>query len=627
MELKKRLIKHGIAAVTIVILGIIIEMCVFNRSAFAHKNYKITYYEKDENTDGFADRKLEDDRAAILVTDAKYIKKMHIEFDAKDDFRYKIKMVVKNRFNRKNDKTVEDKYYSDLTEANLNINACTEKIKIIYPSNVSVRSITIENEKNINSIRLFFIFFSLGLMYTFFTCRRLVTQRIEYAFLMIALCMGSIMVVSLPESFRSWDEQIHFNRAYMYSYGETVSYTEAAWRLKTLDVPEIDTVEDRKAVRGMLDEEEESGKIVKEVEKDNSFITYAGRAYFLQTLALWLVRATNMDFTTGLMIARYLNLIQYIFWMFLAVKYAKHGKRILTIIGLLPTSLFIAASFSYDAYVTGLVTFGFVMIVNEFTDAEEKINWKRILAGVCTVTIGSFAKAVYIPLLLFLCFLPKEKFLDKKQKWMFRISIVIVFLVMMSTFVLPAVTNAASGVESGGDKRGGDTSVTRQLNSVMSHPVEYTELLIGTVIKTAPEYFLGKNSRTFFAYLGGDKGVLFYLSLIITLFVAFTEGSMEHHLPIKRGLKIALACVVFCVICLIWTALYLDFTPVGLNKINGVQPRYYIPLMFPVVLLIENARIKCERISEFRYNQLVLMSCFIVLAGMIYQYILVPCCL
>lgn len=627
MEFKKRLLKHSIAVAVIAVLGIIIELFVFNNSAFMHKNYKVTYYKKDGNNNGFADRKLGDNRAAVVVMDSAYIKKMKIEFDSNADFNYKVKMVVRNRFNKKNDKTVEDKYYNCLAAANLNIGSSVEKIKVIYPSNVTVRSITIENNVKFNFIRLFFVFFSLGLIYTIIVCRRLVTGRIEYVFLMMALCMGGIMVAALPESFRSWDEQIHFNRAYMYSYGETVKYSEAAWRLKNLDVPEVNNVEDRIAVRELLDEEEKEGNIVKEAVKDNNFITYAGRAYLPQTFALWLARMTNMDFTSGLMLARYLNLAQYIFWMFLAIKSAKHGKRILTIIGLLPTSLFIAASFSYDAYVTGLVTFGFVMIINEFTDADEKVNWKRILAGVCGVTIGSFAKAVYIPLLLFLCFLPDKKFIDKKQKWMFRSSVIIIFLVMMSTFVLPAITNAASGTESGGDKRGGDTSVTRQLNSVISHPVEYTELLMDSVITTAPEYFLGRNSRTFFAYLGGDKAVLYYLSLIVTLFVAFTEGAMEHHLPIARHLKIALACVVFCVIALIWTALYLDFTAVGLNKINGVQPRYYIPLMFPVVLLIENARIKSERISEFRYNQLVLMSCFIVLAGMIYEYILVPCCL
>ena len=100
---------------------------------------------------------------------------------------------------------------------------------------------------------------------------------------------------------------------------------------------------------------------------------------------------------------------------------------------------------------------------------------------------------------------------------------------------------------------------------------------------------------------------------------------MERHLPLARKTKLALACIVMCVIGLVWTALYLDFTPVGLNVINGVQPRYYIPLMFPVILLIENGRVRCHRVSNFRYNQIVLYAGIIVLAGMIYEFLLVPC--
>lgn len=621
MNWKKRLLKHSIAAVIILIISVGAEMLIFNSHALKN-SYNITYREKNWMSSGFAVRKYGDKNAAVLVFDEKYVNKLNISFDADRSFKYKIVLNTVNKFDHESEKELKDRYYPEIGETFLNIEKRSTKIKIIYPRDVTIESINISNEVKFNIIRMLFIAFSLGLLYSFFTCRRLVGDRIEYGFLMSAVLLGSIMVLALPEDFRSWDEQIHFNRAYMYSYGDDVEYTEAAWRLKTLDVPYTDTAEDRVAVQKLLNDEDD---IVKEVEKDSSFITYGGRAYIPQAFALWLARTCNWKFTTGIMLARYLNLMVYVLLMFLAIKFAKHGKRILTLIGLMPTSVFLAASFSYDAHVTAFVTFGFVMIVNEFADLSEKINWKRIFAGVVAIVVGCFAKAVYIPLILLLCFIPKEKFYDAKQKWMFRISVVIVFLVMMSTFVLPALTNASSGVDAGGDARGGDTSVTRQLESIIEHPAEYVELFVSTVVKTAPAYFLGYQSRTFFAYLGGNKGTLFYLSLIVTVFVAFTEGTMERHLPLARKTKLALACIVMCVIGLVWTALYLDFTPVGLNVINGVQPRYYIPLMFPVILLIENGRVRCHRVSNFRYNQIVLYAGVIVLAGMIYEFLLVPC--
>lgn len=622
----KRLCKHGIAAVVIVMMAFLAELLLFNGHALRNHNYTDTYYQKYGKTEGFAVRKYGEQRAAVLVFDKKYIDKLSVRFATDGNVEYKIEISAINKFDTEYTDTLKDKFYGDLGESYINIDKNAEKIKIIYPADVKLTSIKISNELNYNLIRILFLIITGGLLYSFFTCRRLVGEKIEYAFLIAALLLGSIMVLALPENFQSWDEQIHFNRAYMYSFSDTVKYTEAAWRLKTLDIPKTDTIEERVALQKLLNYEDEYGEIVNEVDKDSNFITYGGRAYMMQALALWLARVCGWQFTTGLIMARYFNLITYVMFMFLAIKFAKHGKRILTIIGLLPTSLFLASSFSYDAYVTAFLTFGFVMIVNEFVHLEEKINWKRILAGVVGIVMGSFAKAVYVPLLLFLCFLPKEKFVDKKQKWLFKLSVVIVFLMMMSTFVLPALTNAKSGVDAGGDARGGDTSVTRQLESILEHPVEYTELFVSTVVKTAPDYFLGYGSRTFLAYLGGDQGTLFYISILITVFVAFTEGTMENHLPLSRKSKLALSGIILCVIGLIWTALYLDFTPVGLDQINGVQPRYYIPLMFPLILLIENGRVRCHRISQFRYNQVVLYSSVIVLAGMIYEYILTACC-
>lgn len=626
MNWKKRILKHSIAAVVIVVLALLTELLIFNSHALNNKGYTDTYKEKSKGTEGFAVRKYGEEKAAVLAFDKKYINKISIAFDTEEDVSYKIELTAINKFDKEYTDTIRDKAYGELEKSYINVGKCCSKIKIIYPEDAKLYSISVSNELKYNPYRILFLIFTLGLFYSFFTCRRLVANKIEYAFLMSALLLGSVMVMALPENFKSWDEQIHFNRAYMYSFDDTVEYTEAAWRLKTLDVPEADTIEEREEVCEMLNDEDEYGEIVKELEKDSNFITYGGRAYILQAFALWLAREYGWKFTTGIVLARYFNLITYVIMMFFAIKCARHGKRILTIIGLLPTSLFLASSFSYDAYVTAFLTFGFVMVVNEFVCIEEKINWKRILAGVLGIVVGSFAKAVYIPLILFLCFLPKEKFISKKQKWMFKISIIIVFVVMMSTFVLPAITNVRSGVDAGGDARGGDTSVTRQLESVMEHPVEYAELFISSVVKTAPEYFLGHSSRTFMAYLGRDSGTLFYLSLLITVFVAFTEGTMGNYLPLSRKSKFALAGVIFCIIGLIWTALYLDFTPVGLNMINGVQARYYIPLMFPAILIIENGRVRCHRVSEFRYNQIVLYGSVIVLSGMIYNYILVKCC-
>ena len=262
------------------------------------------------------------------------------------------------------------------------------------------------------------------------------------------------------------------------------------------------------------------------------------------------------------------------------------------------------------------------MIFNELVDRKSELNWKCITVGVFTMILGSFSKAVYIPLLLLLCFVPKEKFKNRRQRKFFVLTVILIFLIMMSSFVLPALGNVVGNIDTGGDSRGGNTSVTRQIMYILGAPVGYAKLLLETMGNSIGEYFLGYRSRTFFGYMGGNGENLYLLSVVLTIFVTITG---ENKIRLNRRMKIITGIILTGVAALIWTALYLDFTPVGADVINGVQPRYYIPLMFPVMLLFSSGKIKCE-MNELRYNRIVLLTNLVILSGCIYSLILLPFC-
>ena len=362
--------------------------------------------------------------------------------------------------------------------------------------------------------------------------------------------------------------------------------------------------------------QEKNYEIITVKEKSSDFVDYSKRAYLPQAFGLKLGRTVGLPFLQTIWLGKFFNLLVYSLIFSLSIKYAKFGKRALLCVGLLPTSLFLAASYSYDAFVTAFLMLGLVMILNELADREAELNWKCITVGVFAMILGSFSKAVYIPLLLLLCFIPKEKFRNGKQRKFF------VLTVMMSSFVLPALGNVVGNIDTAGDSRGGNTSVTRQIMYILGAPFAYIKLLLETMANSVGEYFLGYKSRTFFGYMGGNRENLYLLSVVLTVFVTVTG---ENKIRLNRKMKIMMGVILTGVAALIWTALYLDFTPVGAEMINGVQPRYYIPLMFPVMLLFSSDRIKCE-INELRYNRIVLLTNLVILSGCIYSLILLPFC-
>ena len=70
------------------------------------------------------------------------------------------------------------------------------------------------------------------------------------------------------------------------------------------------------------------------------------------------------------------------------------------------------------------------------------------------------------------------------------------------------------------------------------------------------------------------------------MIVAFTDKNAEDSWKEYNKVKIAMIVLVIIIIILIATALYISFTPVAFETINGCQPRYLIPLMFGFFALI-----------------------------------------
>ena len=81
-----------------------------------------------------------------------------------------------------------------------------------------------------------------------------------------------------------------------------------------------------------------------------------------------------------------MNLLTYLFIFGYAIKISCVGKKILTVIGLLPSSIFLATQFSYDPAVISGLTLSIVMLINWFMD---KKSIKEFLLS-CNTLLKSF---------------------------------------------------------------------------------------------------------------------------------------------------------------------------------------------------------------------------------------------
>jgi uncharacterized membrane protein len=203
--------------------------------------------------------------------------------------------------------------------------------------------------------------------------------------------------------------------------------------------------------------------------------------------------------------------------------------------------------------------------------------------------------------------------------YLFRVGIIAIFVTIMATFVLPTVMNPAST----GDLRGGDTSVSGQLHFILGDPLFYSRLLFKSIWDSLGSYLLGNSTLVNFAYLGISNNNAAYAAICVILFTIFTDSVRDDKYSFKPAAKIFIVTIIFSIICLVWTALYLSFTPVGANQIFGVQSRYYLPLLVPILYMIRSTRIE-TKISPLVLNRIVFAGCSLIALFTIYDFILKP---
>ena len=122
--------------------------------------------------------------------------------------------------------------------------------------------------------------------------------------------------------------------------------------------------------------------------------------------------------------------------MYWAIKIIPVGKRILTFISLMPTSMFLAVTYTYDTIVYSFIMLAIAILMKEWLKEEGYVSGKNIILANIFMIIGCLPKAVYAPVALLGMFIPSEKYKSKTKRNILKIITIITFLVLMSSFVI-----------------------------------------------------------------------------------------------------------------------------------------------------------------------------------------------
>jgi len=290
----------------------------------------------------------------------------------------------------------------------------------------------------------------------------------------------------------------------------------------------------------------------------------AGRVLRLPPIAcLWLARAANLCLWLALVAV--------------AIRTLPAGRWALTLVGLLPMSLAEAASTSADAVTNGVAWLFFASVVAGTVAGERARRRGDLAALTALAAVLAQCKQLYVLLVPLVALLPRARFASAGR---YRAALAAPFAGAAASLGLLTGVLALHGAPPQAFAFAGAAPV-EQLAHVAAAPLRFLRVLAASLA--------GFDWRSVVGSLGWNDAPLPAIAgaggLALLFLVALLDGGAETA-PTLRQRAIA-AATAAAVVVAVATALYLVFTEVGAPLVNGLQGRYFLPALPPLLYALQ----------------------------------------
>ncbi|MDO4483123.1 MAG: DUF2142 domain-containing protein [Clostridia bacterium] len=301
--------------------------------------------------------------------------------------------------------------------------------------------------------------------------------------------------------------------------------------------------------------------------------------YLPQVLATLLAFALHLNRMWIYLLGDLLNLALYITLTAMAIRIIPRGKTPLMLAAVTPMAMQQASSLSGDGFVIGM-SFLLIALAVRAMERQGKAGRGELAAIMAVSVLMAPAKAVYFLLLLLLVLIPKERFGSNGRKWLFIAATAALAAAVTVAVQLSWLTKQVSDSAAG-------TTPYYSMGWVLSHPVQTVMLVINTLVPRGAFWYIdsavgrelsGLSLQIFPGYV--------YFMLFLVLLSAVTSKGETPLKPVRRWSFLTIAALV--VLATMGTML-IAWTPMGAAAIDGVQGRYFIPLLPLVFIAMENS--------------------------------------
>lgn len=416
---------------------------------------------------------------------------------------------------------------------------------------------------------------------------------IEKIFLLLAVVFGFLYVFILPP-FQSVDENMHFFRAYQISQGKFLAHNlngkigdiipsslSAFYDDYFPFIKNIDKKLDFQIINSTFARKIEPTK-TQYMEFKNTAL-YSPICYLSQASAINLGKVLSDRLAVAYYLGRLGNLLLYCLLVYLALRTVPFFKLPLFCLALMPMSLSLAGAYTCDVAVLGFNFLWIALLLKCLTNEKPlKFFDKRLLALTITAILIALSKS-YILLLPLIFLLPISKFNSKKS---YVMSILTVLMTAFGALIFWSFCIKGLTLNMNNSVANSDL----QIAFIKSHPIQYIGVLIKTFFVKTPRLFI-----TMIGVLGWQDSRLDFMTYIIYPFLIYFGIKADgFNFKLQNWQKAIIAVTILTGVIITYTSLYIMWTPVGNSVVLGLNGKYFIPLMMPLLLLFKTSKAKYD---------------------------------
>lgn len=324
-----------------------------------------------------------------------------------------------------------------------------------------------------------------------------------------------------------------------------------------------------------------------------SMATYAPICHMPQAFGMILARIFGGGVTVQCYMARLVNLLFSTFLFYEAIRFIPFKKIVVFFLGLLPLTISECASMSSDALtISGCIFYISYILYLVYDKSKEKINKKDIIILIISSIVVSLCKIVYMPLCLLLFTIPKDKFDSKKLKNIIVILIVSISIILNLIWLGYAAT-FLNEVNPG-------VNASEQVKFILSHPISYALILFRTIHIYNQTFIMSLCGEGLGNY-NAQASVLFTIPCVIIFAFIFFINEEKDKVEFSACTKFIYAVIFSLIIILIYTSLYVAWTPLKNPLILGVQSRYFLPVLLLTAIVFDNKIFNINKKIENKY--------------------------